>query len=204
MEDTAEDRVWKDIDPNHIWVMDKLILARKLGYACGPVGLDVPKPGWYIVRPCVNMQGMGLGAQKVWIEDLTIHLPIGYFWCEFFKGRHLSIDYAYGKPTLKIEGFKEEDTFMKWDKWKKVDDWPAIECVYTFPEILNDYRYTYPVINCEFIGNKLIEVHFRENEDFKNGISEFIPVWKGQNIDPPQGYKYILSPDQDRIGAYVK
>ena len=84
MEDTAEDRVWKDIDPNHIWVMDKLILARKLGYACGPVGLDVPKPGWYIVRPCVNMQGMGLGAQKVWIEDLTIHLPIGYFWLGIF------------------------------------------------------------------------------------------------------------------------
>ena len=204
MKDTAEDFVWRKIDPDHIWVLDKLILSRKLGYQCGPVGLDVPKPGWYMVRPCVNMQGMGLGAEKVWIEKYTLHLPVGYFWCEFFEGRHLSIDYAYGKPTLKIEGFKEEDTFMKWNKWKKVDDWPAIECVYTFPKILNEYRYTYPVINCEFIGNKLIEVHFRENEDFKNGISEFIPVWKGQSIDPPHGYEYISYPDQDRIGAYVK
>ena len=204
MKDTAEDYVWKDVDPNHIWVMDKLILARKLGYTCGPVGLDVPKPAWYIVRPCVNMQGMGLGAEKVWIEKLTTHLPIGYFWCEFFEGRHLSIDYAYGKPKLKIEGFKQENTFIKWDKWKKVDDWPAIECVYSFPKILNDYRYTYPVINCEFIGNKLIEVHFRENEDFKDGIEEFIPVWKGQSTEPPPGYRYVSNPDQERIGAFVK
>ena len=70
MKDTAEDFVWRKIDPDHIWVLDILILSRKLGYQCGPVGLDVPKPGWYMVRPCVNMQGMGLGAEKVWIEKL--------------------------------------------------------------------------------------------------------------------------------------
>ena len=59
MQDTAEDYVWKNIDPNLIWVMDKLIVSRKLGYNSGPVGLDVPHPGFYIVRPCVNMLGLG-------------------------------------------------------------------------------------------------------------------------------------------------
>jgi len=32
VEDSAEDFVWHNIDPAHIWVMDKLILARKLKY----------------------------------------------------------------------------------------------------------------------------------------------------------------------------
>ena len=40
MNDTEEDKVWKTIDPEHIWVMDKLILVRKwLGYNCGIVGI---------------------------------------------------------------------------------------------------------------------------------------------------------------------
>ena len=203
MQDTAEDLVWKTLDPEHLWVMDKLILARKLGYNCGPVGLDVPRPGWYIVRPCVNMQGMGLGAQKVWLEDDTTHLPIGYFWCEFFTGRHLSVDYAYGLPKLTVEGFKQEDTFMEWDKWVKVDDWPAIECCLHFPKILDEFIH-WPIVNCEFIGGKLIEVHFRQNEDFTEGMTEFIPVWEGQSTEPPEGYTYRPYPDQKRIGAFVK
>ena len=41
-DDTQEDLVWKKVDPDDIWVMDKLILSRKLGYNCGPVGQDVP------------------------------------------------------------------------------------------------------------------------------------------------------------------
>lgn len=203
MKDTAEDLVWKSIDPEHLWVMDKLILSRKLGYNCGPVGLDVSKPGWYIVRPCVNMQGMGLGTEKVWIEKETSHLPIGYFWCEFFTGRHFSVDYAYGLPKLTVEGFKRDDTFIEWAKWAKVDDWPAIEYCLHFPKILDEFIH-WPIINCEFIGGKLIEVHFRANEDFTQGMREFIPVWEGQSTEPPEGYTYRPYPEQHRIGAFVK
>ena len=36
MNDTEEDKVWKTINPDYIWVMDKLILSKKLGYKCGP------------------------------------------------------------------------------------------------------------------------------------------------------------------------
>ena len=31
---STEDDVWKNIDPDDIWVLDKLILSRKLGYNC--------------------------------------------------------------------------------------------------------------------------------------------------------------------------
>lgn len=198
-EDTLEDVFWKTAEPEDLWVCDKLILSRKLGYNCGPTGVDVPKPGWYVVRPCVNALGLGLGAQKVWLEKYTMHLPYGFFWCEWFEGRHLSVDYKYGKQFLCVEGFKSDDTFTKWDKWVKTDDQIPL------PKILNTFADRYIYINCEFIGDKLIEVHFRYNEDFEDDISEFIPVWEGEGISPPPEYRYIEYPDvHGRIGAYVK
>lgn len=198
-EDTLEDVFWKTAEPEDLWVCDKLILSRKLGYNCGPTGVDVPKPGWYVVRPCVNALGLGLGAQKVWLEKYTMHLPYGFFWCEWFEGRHLSVDYKHGKQFLCVEGYKSENTFTKWDKWIKTNDEIPL------PKILNTFADRYIYMNCEFIGGKLIEVHFRYNEDFEEDITEFIPVWAGEEINPPSGFRYIDYPDvHGRVGAYVK
>ncbi len=197
-EDTPEDIYWKTADADEIWVYDKLILSRKLGYKCGPAGIDVPEPGWYIVRPCVNVMGLGLGAKKMHLPQYTIDLDPGYFWCEWFEGRHLSVDYEYGKQVLCVEGFKSEETFTHWDKWIATTD------QIPFPKVLEQFT-NKANINCEFIGDKLIEVHFRSNPDFEQNIIEFIPVWKGQSIDPPTGYRYIDYPDvHGRIGAFVK
>jgi hypothetical protein len=200
MSDTAEDLVWQTIDPDDIWALDKLILSRKLYYNCGPVGLDVSRPGYYIIRPCVNMQGLGLGTQRVWLEKDTAHLPVGHFWCEWFEGRHLSIDYRNGKQSLAVEGHKSADTFTRWDHWVRVADRIAL------PKILKPFVEKYEWINCEFIGKRLIEVHFRHNEDFAGGITHFIPVWEGESFaEPPDGYTYRAYPDvHGRIGAFVK
>jgi hypothetical protein len=102
--DTEEDRVWKSMSPDDMWLMDKLILSKKLGYTCGPVGIDVPKSNWYVVRPCINPMGLGLGTQKVWIENDTTHLPVGHFWCEWFEGEHYSVDFwpNWGNKQMKI------------------------------------------------------------------------------------------------------
>ena len=196
---SAEDLVWENIDPTDLWVLDKLILSRNLYYNCGPVGLQVPHPGYYIVRPCVNMLGLGLGAQKVWIDSNTEHLPVGYFWCEWFEGRHLSIDYHWGKQTLAVEGHKPETTFTRWEHWVRVADRIRL------PRILEPFSKKYEWINCEYIGGKLIEVHFRHNEDFEGGITHFIPVWEGESTEPPDGYTYRSYPDvHGRIGAFIK
>jgi hypothetical protein len=196
---SAEELSWNTIDPDHIWVLDKLILSRKSGYVCGPTGLAVPNPDFYIVRPCVNLMGLGLGAQKLWLEGNTDHLPLGFFWCEWFSGRHLSVDYQNGEQVLCVEGFKPDNTFTRWQSWKKTDD------AVVFPAILNSFKEKYEYINCEFIGGRLIEVHFRKNEDFAGDINEFIPVWADEIPAPPAGYTYREYPDvHGRIGAYVK
>ena len=194
-----EEIVWETIEPDDMWVLDKLILSKKLYYNCGPVGLDVPKPGHYIVRPCVNILGLGLGTQKLWLDNNTDHLPVGHFWCEWFEGRHLSIDYHWGKQVLAVEGHKPETTFTRWDHWVKVSDRISM------PEIIKPFVGKYEWINIEYIGKKVIEVHFRHNQDFENNITHFIPVWSGQDTTPPPGYSYREYPDiHGRIGAFVK
>ena len=98
-----------------------------------------------------------------------------------------------------VEGFKKEDTFTKWDKWLKTDD--AID----MPEVIKSAIGEHDVVNCEFIGDKLIEVHLRHNPDFVGNITEFIPVWEGQDTTAPEGYKYREYPDvHGRIGAFIK
>lgn len=193
-----EDEVWLTADPSDLWVLDKLILSLNLGYSCGPIGVDVPSAGYYIVRPAVNALGLGLGAEKVWIEESTDDLPLGFFWCEWFEGRHLSVDFKDGKCLFVVEGTKESNTFTKWTKWEKVD----VDC--ELPEILIPLVEKYQTINVEMIGDKIIEVHLRGNPDFVYGNKDFIPVWEGQKIDVPKGYKYIECEElHGRVGALI-
>ncbi len=195
----AEDLYWRSPESDDLWALDKLILSKKLGYTCGPAGIDVPKPNYYIVRPCVNVYGLGLGAKKMYIEETTTHIKPGYFWCEWFEGRHLTVDYEKGKQIRCVEGFKSEDTLIKWDAWKVTDDEMPM------PDIIKEEFADKPKVNIEFIGGKVIEMHFRHNVDFEGDRKEYLPVWKGQSTEAPEGYKYIDHPDvHGRIGAFVK
>ena len=198
---SQEDIAWLDTDPQDIWIFDKLIIARRLGYACGPAGVDVPRDGHYIVRPCVNGVGLGLGAsiEYLTVKGWTDHLPPGSFWCEIFQGDHISIDYEWGHPILSVQGFKPNNTFTRWDRWVKVKQ------TYSVPKLLQPLTMKYRWMNCEYIGGKLIEVHLRRNPDFDHDNDEFIPVWQGQDTTPPAGYRYLECPEaHGRVGAWIK
>ncbi len=192
-----EDQAWLNATPEDLWLFDKLIVARSLGYICGPAGVDVPAPGHYIVRPCVNVTGMGKGASIQWIEEETDDLPPGTFWCEVFAGRHLSVDYQYGDQVLCVEGHRPPwAPLYRWDRWVKTDD--VVECP---PGLLK-----FPHLNCEYIDGKLIEIHLRHNPDFtNNNARELIPVWgdsyAGQVVQP--GYRFVEDRYFRRIGFLI-
>jgi len=182
-----------------LWVYNKLQLSRSLGYNCGPIGTSVPKPDFYIVRPSINFLGMGRFARIEWIENTTDSYHPGEFWCEIFKGEHLSVDFKDKKANLVVRGIKKEDSpLYKWEKWEKIDK------KVNFPEILEKLKGNYEWINCEFIGNKLIEVHFRQNPDFRYGNSVAIPVWKEDNQKNVDNLEYIEDSDYKRKGFYIK
>jgi len=194
---------WKSAHNDDLWVFDKLIIAKKMGYVCGPVGVDVPHPAFYIVRPCVNIPGMGRGAKFRHLVKRTKHLPTGYFWCESFTGRHVSVDYKNGEQILAVEGFRRSGHLWQFCKWERVnDDLPL-------PDIFHELVRRYEYINVEYIDGKVIEVHFRYNPDFVWGNSVAYPVW--EKIDVRQLYPevdfdsltFVSSPDYKRLGFYI-
>mgnify|MGYP003109445327 CR=1 FL=1 len=190
------DNEYYNLSYDELWVYNKLQLSNVLGYNCGPVGVNVKRPGIYIVRPAINFVGLGLGAQFIHIDKLTDHLPPGHFWCEIFEGDHYSVDFEYGRIVRVTQGIHGND-ITRWDKWI------TVKKDFAFPYVLWQFK-DKPNVNCEFIGNKLIEAHIRKNPDFCYNNNIFIPVWKGEQINPPDGYRYIECPDVNgRIGAYV-
>ena len=212
---------WNRILPQHLWIYNKLFLSRRLGYTCGPMGLEVPEPGFYIVRPCMNLMGMGRHARIEWIEDKTEHLHPAEFWCEVFEGDHLSVDYEYHEDRtgcypeysmdhsvdfhikeqrLCVKGIRDSNDLYRFTRWEKVNDVKV-----PYPQILTTIGlYRYGWINCEFIGGNLIEVHFRRNPDFRFDNDVAIPVWNDQEIVPMEGYRYIEEEDYFRKGFWVK
>lgn len=178
---------WDIVKAEDLWVLDKLILARTLGYVCGPAGVPPPKEGEYIVRPYVNFKMMSAGAHFVYLTPDSYEIPHGYFWCERFEGRHRSFDYNYGKQTLAVEGFRNDHSRLdRFSKWEKIDD------IFFLTDKLYKIASNYEWFNIETIGDKIIEVHFRYNDDFANHDSDvIIPIWKEE---------FYSSPCGDRVG----
>ena len=189
---------WNSIHNEDLWVYNKLFLNRRLGHLCGPVGCPVPHSGSYIVRPSINLLGMGRFSRIEWIEKYTDHFHPAEFWCEIFEGEHISVDFQNQKSRLVIKGERNlNDPIYKWRKWTRIDQ------EVKFPKILENLKGHYEWINCEFIGDHLIEVHFRRNPDFRYGNSIAIPVWKGEKIQKTENFTFIEDEDYLRTGFYV-
>lgn len=182
--------VWKFIDGEDAWVYDKLILSKRLGYYCGPAGVAPELSGEYVVRPISNYRMMGRGSSIVHIDAGRDIIPDGYFWCEVFRGRHLTFDYRYGVQQLAAEGFKDSTRTDRFSSWKRVED------IFTLPPILKPVAEKYEWLNIEVIDSKIVEVHLRYNDDFAgHDADEIFPIWKEDFYDSPCG---------DRIGFLLK
>jgi len=194
---------WNAIHHNDLWIYNKLQLSRVLGYDCGPTGTTVPRPDFYIVRPSINFLGMGRYAEIKWIENSTDHLYPSDFWCQIFKGEHLSVDFYNQEAKLVVKGYKDEDDpLYKWKKWEKIDK--NVE----FPSILTNLEGKYDWINCEFIDGNLIEVHIRQNPDFRYDNQIAIPIWD-EKLDEnvTKNALYVQDSEYDtygRRGIFVK
>jgi hypothetical protein len=76
-----DDSVAYDKYPHHRNWYNKLWLSEKLGYRCGPAGVNVLFDEEYIVRPVMNLEGMGAGAKTVKMDPYEyITIPPGHFY----------------------------------------------------------------------------------------------------------------------------
>lgn len=193
--------VYESCQPQWLWIYDKLIVARRQGIRAAPAGIPIPTSGEYIIRPITNIYMMGRGAQIKWLEKGdTSSVPDGFFWSEILNGSHVSVDYHWGKQHLTVQGFRNDpkriDRFSRWCK---------IELDMPLPAMLYDLKYYQEWINVEYIGNKVIEIHLRYNDDFANHDSdEIVPVWRGDSMITPKGWSWYYSPAGDRLGFWIK
>ncbi|MDB4490267.1 hypothetical protein N9045_01990 [bacterium] len=202
----CEQLAWQTTKTKHQWIFNKLTIAQTANIIAGPNGIPVPKPGKYIVRPIINPLGLGLQTQTIHIQNTTDHLPISHFWSSILKGKHLSIDYTWGKPTLTIQGTKRnKNNHTQWKQWKKVKltKHPKI------PKPIYKIIKKYPQSNCEFINGTIIEVHLRSNPDFIYNNKYYVPIYEHDNIQQMKEkypkYQIIKTPySQDRIAALIK
>lgn len=189
---------WESIHTEDLWVYNKLILNSRLRHLCGPTGMSVSYSGYYIVRPSINLLGMGRFSRIEWIDKSTDHFHPSEFWCEIFEGEHLSVDYHNKESKLVVLGERNDnDPLYKWRKWTKINR--KVE----FPQILNELKGDYEWINCEFIDNRLIEVHFRRNPDFRYGNNIAIPVWRGDRPQRVDNFTFIEDKDYLRRGFFI-
>ena len=186
---------WKLYPNHHLW-FNKLCLAERLGYKCGPAGIPTPKLDEYIIRPIYNLRGMALGAYVDEIHPLKQDtIPPGYFWCEKFEGVHRTIDYKFSpqKPPFwkKLYSFiGHKESLTRFSRWEK-DDFDL-----NLPQFFTDLA-DVGHINIETIGDKIIEVHLRPNPDPVE-YDEFIPVWNDKNLIEgkiSEGYRWVKATD---------
>jgi hypothetical protein len=192
--------VWAQCPVDYLWIYDKLILARKLGYLAAPAGIAVPQEGGYIVRPITNLRMMSRGASRVWLTPADTDLvPDGSFWCECFEGRHTSVDFHHGLQKLAVEGFRNNANRLdRFCRWEKITD------LYQFPPVLGNLWKLTPWINVEYVAGKIIEVHLRWNDDFSNHNCDVIyPVWRDEPMEQPPNTTWYASPGGDRLGFWV-
>lgn len=144
--------------PKYRLFANKLWFAEQMGYKCGPRGVPVPEPGEYIVRPIYNLEGMGLGAsiEYLWEES---DIPLGYFWCELFQGDHITADWEKQDgewvQCSTFRGIRNTENLYKFERWHRINHTMRL------PDICAGIDAE--TINVEYIGNKPIEVHIRQN-----------------------------------------
>ena len=188
-----DEDAWPVLEVQDLWVYDKLILSKYLGYLCGPAGVPVPVPGDYIVKPITNIMGMGTGTYFKHIHKSTDDLPPGTFWMEVFRGEHLSVDVIKGKVELIYQGITRSTT--RFSRWTKIDKELRI------PQFIIDLSNKYGVVNLECINGNIIEMHIRSNPDWvKYKAKELIPVWNPKEIDYN---RFVEDRDRERLGFNV-
>jgi hypothetical protein len=185
--------------PDQHWVYNKLALSERLGYNTGPAGVCVPHNGDYVVRPIMNLSGMGVSACRMQLEKNDCSsVPPGYFWCEYFYGLHTTIDYVWTSgayptltPVFAANGYRTSDHLYRFTAWKKI-----VPPQFALPEWLNELV-NVPRINIEFIHDKIIEIHLRSGVDFPPKATEIIPRWSDMSdadceIFARLGYDYHI------------
>ena len=211
--------------PKYRWVFNKLDIALRLGYQAGPACVPLPAIQSHfkaVVRPIYNLYGMGIGARVFTFtpeidNDFIVNhgcIPPGYFWCEYFKGIHYSIDYRSTtspagslfrwEPFHAMMGKNTEKDLTRFNSWTSIEPPKML-----LPDFINKIM-DVDHLNIECIDDKIIEIHLRTGNDILHDTplgTKAIPIWSDEKNNKKElekeGYKFKsnLHPDSFNYGA---
>jgi hypothetical protein len=144
-------------------MLDKLYVQQRLGYDCGPVGVEPPSyPVW--VKPVINVHGLGIGSKKVESRHLMNYEP-GMMWMPFYEGEHISYDIKWEAGGI-FEVYAAKGlngpNFNEWQVEKIEPDNKLKFLVYRL-SVAGELPAHF---NIETIGGNLIECHPRWAAEF--------------------------------------
>ena len=149
--------------PRSRWMLNKLYVQQRLGYDCGPVGVEPQSyPVW--VKPVINVHGLGIGSKKVESRHLMEYVP-GMMWTPFYQGEHISYDIKYDVGNV-FEVYAAKGlngpNFTEWQVERIEPDNKLKFLVYKLANAGELPTY----FNIETIGGNLIECHPRWSAEF--------------------------------------
>lgn len=184
---TNDTDAWKKY-PQYRWVYNRLELAQFQFVENAPLPI---KPSKYpiIVKPIINLYGMGLNIKK--INNEKEFDKIWYnnnFWMEFFEGEQYSYDLIIRNGKIEyhacFHGIKNKKYDGVFQYWVSVErDIPNIA-----HKLVNDKMKEYTgCLNVEMIGENMIECHLRMGDidifptfDILKGV---IAIFEGKEYD---------------------
>lgn len=201
---TEDGDAWKWY-PDYKWVYNKLEVAERQGFVCGPHGLEPPSFPVFS-KPVFNMRGMGIGSRVIkTMRDYKAYQKPGHIWMPICEGEHISTDFAVvdGKPVWWRHAYGEALEGGMFDHWVVLaENKPEIEayCGEWLQRNLAGYT---GMVNIETIGAKIIEVHLRFADQWPDlyGGRPWVEaliglyrdkVWTFDEPDPRTGYSVVL------------
>lgn len=179
--------------PKYNFIYNKLFIAKSQNLNCGTSNPNIPS----IVRPIINLYGMGSGVYFLDHKSKNLNIPNKNFWCEILKGEHISIDIfknSYGiQDSISFKGISNDD--QTFDYWEYID----FIIPNNIKNWINFHLYNFiGIINIELIGDKIIECHLRMGDlNFfkkKKLIREVIKCYNNKKISIPKLLKIYLIP----------
>lgn len=164
--------------PRDRWVYNRLELAERLGYPCGPAGVPFRWDATWFAKPIINIRGMSRGARKV--TD-PAYVPDGWFWMPCFAGPHVSVNYLRVTRSTRGSGWlAQEALYCLKDPdgtpraWIRTREHPIL------PDVFGEIRESHQ-LNVEYIGDQVIEAHLRWGWDLSacEDAVAALPVWEG-------------------------
>jgi hypothetical protein len=178
---------WKKY-PYYRWVYNRLEISEFQNVLNAPLPI---KPEKYpvIIKPIINLYGMGLNIQK--IDNENQFDDIWYnnnFWMEYFEGEHYSYDLIILNGEIQyhicFHGIKNDEYDGCFCYWVSI----KTEIPKIINKLVNEKMSGYTgCMNIEMIGNHIIECHLRMGDidifpthDILNGI---IATYQNQKYD---------------------